>query len=74
VLEEGPLGDAPLELLGRQEVVLDAVALAGPPPSRRRGDGDLEIRKAGKDALDERALPRTRWSRDDDDAGARRYR
>jgi len=72
VLEEGPLGDAPLELVGRQEVVVDAVELAGAPASRRRGDGDLEVRKAGKDALDERPLPRARWSRDDDDARARR--
>jgi len=74
VLQEVPAVDAPRELVGRQEVVLTAVLLAGSAPPCGGGDGDLEFGKAGKDRPDERALPRTRRSRDDDDARSRRYR
>jgi hypothetical protein len=74
VLEEGPLAGAALELLRVEEVVLDAVDLARPLAPGGGRDRDLDVREAGKDALDERPLPRTRRSRDDDDPGARRYR
>jgi hypothetical protein len=72
VLEERPLGDPPVELLGAEEVVVLAVALARAGAAGGRRDRDLQEREAGKDALDERALPRTRRSRDDDDARSRR--
>jgi hypothetical protein len=74
VLQEGAVGDPALELGVAEEVVVDPVPLTRPAPARGRGDRDLEPREAGKDALDERALPRTRRSRDDDDAGAPGYR
>jgi hypothetical protein len=74
VLEEGARAGPLLELGGAEEVVVDAVDLARPAPAGGCRDGDLDTREAGKDALDQRALPRPRWSRDDDDAAARRYR
>jgi len=74
VLEEGVLVDPPLELGRAEEVVVDPVELARAAPAGGGGDGDLEMREAGKDALDERPLPRPRGPRDDDDAGAPGYR
>jgi hypothetical protein len=74
VLEEGAGGGAALELVRAQEVVVDPVDLARAAAAGGGGDGDLNVREAGKDALDERPLPRSRGSRDDDDACVRRYR
>jgi hypothetical protein len=74
VLEEVALADATVELVPVEEVVVGAVDLARALPPRRRRDGDLEMGEAGKDALDQRSLPRPRRSRDDDDARTRRYR
>jgi hypothetical protein len=74
VLEEGALRGPALELLLAQEVVVDAVGLPLPAPPGGRRDRDLELGEAGKDALDERSLPRARWSRDDDDPRATGYR
>jgi hypothetical protein len=74
VLEEVAPGDATLELVAVEEVVLDPVGLTGAPAAGGGRYRDLEPLETGKDALDQRALPRARRSRDDDDAGTRRYR
>jgi hypothetical protein len=74
VLEEVAPGDASLELVAVEEVVLDPVDLTGAPAPGGGRYRDLEPLETGKDALDQRALPRARRSRDDDDAGTRRYR
>jgi hypothetical protein len=74
VLEEVAPGDASLELVAVEEVVVDPVGLTGAPAPGRGRYRDLEPWKTGKDALDQRALPRARRSRDDDDAATRRYR
>jgi hypothetical protein len=70
VLEEVAVRDAALELGGAEEVVVAPVGLAGAAATARGRDRDLQPRETGKDPLDERALPRARRPRDDDDAGA----
>ena len=56
VLEEGALLDLGDELALAEEVVLDAVRLAGPPRARRRRDRDLEDGHPLDERLDQRSL------------------
>jgi hypothetical protein len=66
-LEEVTLRETPVELLVGNEVVVDAVDLAGPSSARRRGDRKRELGKEVEDPLDQGALAGTRLTRDDED-------
>ena len=50
VLDELARGDAPVELLAREEVVVDAVALAGARRARGRRDRQLQLRQRAPSA------------------------
>ena len=56
VLDERAGGDLAIELGVAEEVVVDAVDLAGPRRARRRRDRQLELRHAREQAADQRAL------------------
>src|SRR5919204_351800 len=67
VLEEAALGEAPIELLFRDEPVVAPVVLAGPPRARGRGDGQLQLRHPLRQAPRERAFPLAGCAGDDED-------
>ena len=67
VLEEIAVLEAPVELLVTDEVVVDALDLAGAAGSRRRRDCKLELGKEGQKPLDQRAFAGTRLAGDDED-------
>jgi hypothetical protein len=70
VLLELVVVDAALELLVGQEVVVDALDLAGSPRPGRRRDGDAgEAVVQLQDPADERSLACSRGTGDDEDAG-----
>ena len=72
MLDEVAAGDMGLELLGGQEVVVDAVALAGPRPAGGRRDRQLEAGDALEQPTDQRALPHAGRTGDHEDLAHRR--
>src|ERR1700676_4863129 len=56
MLDEIPLGDPPVEVLATEEVVVDAVLLAGAWPACRRRDRQLQLRQALPQAPDQGPL------------------
>ena len=68
VLDERALLHQPLELRVVEEVVVDAVLLAGPRLARRRGHDELELRAALAQRPDQRALADARRAGDDEHA------
>jgi hypothetical protein len=68
VLDEVAGGDVALELLGRHEVVVDVLRLAGARQPRRRRDRQLQLGHALAQRADQRALADARRAGDDDRA------
>ena len=62
-------GESRVELLGRQEMVMHAVDLAGPRCARRGGDDAFEFRDLGDQAVAQRALAGAGWAGDDEEDG-----
>ena len=69
VLDEVAGRDAVVELLGREEVVVDAVLLARPRRARRRRDRQLERRDAVEQRPDQRPLADSGRARDHEHLG-----
>ena len=66
---KSPAPTCSLELLGRQEVVVDAVVLARPRLARRGRDRQLELGDALEQTSDQRALPHPGGPGDHEDHG-----
>src|SRR5207245_2231950 len=67
VFEELALGEAPVELLVADEVVVDTFDLVRAACARRRRDGELQLGEEVEQALDQRSFAGARLTGDDDD-------
>src|SRR6516165_7009883 len=74
MLDEVPRGDARVELVGREEVIIDAVDLARPRGAGRGRHGQLEAGHPLEQSADQRALPDAGGAGDHEDLGAACHR
>src|SRR5688500_15348384 len=70
MLEEVAAGDHPLELGGRNEVVVLGVALARAGLARGKRNGQTDVRIARQAGVDDAGFPRARWCRNDVEGSA----